>query len=120
MHVICRRLADARKPISTGARQPTSLFHQPPWLDLHSSADARTRILRLLADAPAGCTLEQLLPDAQAEDPSATGAGLRRRSAWTSIFTVSLELARQGVVALAQEATFSAIHVSPAPVAPSA
>jgi chromatin segregation and condensation protein Rec8/ScpA/Scc1 (kleisin family) len=38
----------------------------------------------------------------------------RQRAAWTSTFIASLEPAKQGDVALAQEDRFTAIHVSPA------
>ena len=82
-------------------------------------ADARARILRRLAEATEGQTLDQLLPEAN--DPEAEDAGeiqsqrqtnLRRRSAWTSTFIAGLELAKQGDVALGQDAIFSPIHVS--------
>jgi segregation and condensation protein A len=98
----------------------TRVIYRPPWLDLHSSADARTRILGFLRETPQGCTLARLLPSVSVGDTAATEALVRRRSAWTSTFAASLELARQGEVALAQEDAFTAIHVSPAPVAPPA
>jgi segregation and condensation protein A len=95
----------------------TRVVYRPAWHDLHSIADARTRILRLLADTPEGYTLGRLLPEVPAGDASTTATAVRRRSAWTSIFVASLELARQSEVTLAQEGAFTAIHVSPAPVA---
>jgi len=86
--------------------------YRPVWLDLHSIPDARERILRLLADAPDGRTLDGLLPEPLGADAGATQTGLRARSRWTSTFVAGLELAKQGDVALAQEEAFSSIHVS--------
>jgi segregation and condensation protein A len=100
-------------------------WYLPRWLDLHSIPDARARILRLLAENPEGHRLDQLLPEgpdvgdsdgAEAE----TQPVLRRRSAWTSTFIASLELARQGGVVLAQEGFLTPIHVSPASAGPPA
>jgi len=87
--------------------------YRPVWLDLHSIPDARERILRLLADAPDGRTLDRLLPEALDADATAVAqTGLRARSRWTSTFVAGLELAKQGDVALAQEEAFRSIHVS--------
>ncbi len=87
--------------------------YRPVWLALHSIADARERILRLLADAPDGRPLDGLLPEALDADATAvTQTGLRARSRWTSTFVASLELAKQGDVALDQDAAFSSIQVS--------
>jgi chromatin segregation and condensation protein Rec8/ScpA/Scc1 (kleisin family) len=41
---------------------------------------------------------------------------LKQRAAWTSTFVASLELAKQGAVALAQQDRFTAVHVGPARV----
>ncbi len=87
--------------------------YRPVWLDLHSIPDARDRILRLLADAPDGRKLDGLLPDALDADATAvTRTGPRARSRWTSTFVAGLELAKQGEVALDQEAAFGPIQVS--------
>ncbi len=87
--------------------------YRPAWLDLHSVADARERILRLLADAPDGRPLDGLLPEALDVDATAvTRTGLRARSRWTSTFVAGLELAKQGDVTLEQDAAFSPIQVS--------
>jgi len=94
-------------------------WYLPRWLDLYSIPGARTRILRLLAETPEGHRLDQLLPEGpDVEDSDGAEAEtqpvLRRRSAWTSTFIASLELARQGEVTLAQDDTFAPIQVSPA------
>ena len=85
--------------------------YRPVWLDLYSVPDARDRILRRLADHQSPCPLDQLLPD-----PLETGAAPeskpRVRSRWTSTFVAGLELAKQGDVALDQDAAFSPIHLS--------
>jgi segregation and condensation protein A len=90
--------------------------YRPRWRDLYSVAEARARILKRLAETPDGLPLDRLLP----EDTMAAGISaepvLKQRAAWTSTFVASLELAKQGDVALAQEDRFAAIHVSPAPV----
>ncbi|MEE3503564.1 hypothetical protein [Acidiphilium acidophilum] len=80
-------------------------------LDLYDIPEARDRILRLLAGSEAALRFDELLPgpDQQTAQPPTT---LRLRSAWSSTFVASLELARQGDVALAQEANFDPIVVS--------
>jgi segregation and condensation protein A len=100
--------------IDTAARPP------PPWLDprylaLHSIADARARIFRLLAAAPEGCALAALLPDfppAEPESGQKNPPGPRRRSAWSSTFVASLELARDGAIVLTQDGFAAPIHVA--------
>jgi segregation and condensation protein A len=82
---------------------------QPP---LYTAAAARDRILRRLDDAPDGAQLEQLLPDLAAISEQATAFAVRHRSAWSSTFIASLELARQGEVVLGQERDFQTIHVA--------
>ena len=84
--------------------------YRPAWLDLHSVPDASKRIRRLLAGLPDGRALDQLLP-APALD-AAPPSELRRRSAWTSTFVASLELAKQGGVLVGQDILFGPIHVS--------
>ncbi len=85
----------------------TASVYRPMWLDLCSVQEARARILDLLAD---GQPLGRFLP------PGLTAADteVRRRSAWTSLFTASLELAKQGEIAVAQEAAFTPIQLRPA------
>ncbi|OZB22458.1 MAG: hypothetical protein B7X49_17035 [Acidiphilium sp. 34-64-41] len=58
-------------------------------------------------------SLEQLLPgpNQQTAQPE-TQTRLRRRSAWSSTFVASLELAKQGDVALMQAENFDPIIVS--------
>jgi segregation and condensation protein A len=87
--------------------------YRPRPFELYAVAEARERILRRLAESPAGASLEQLLPDTL-ED----GVTLRRRSAWSSTLVASLELAKQGDVVLEQAAVMLPIHVSPRPPTP--
>ena len=75
------------------------------------SAIARERILRLLAETPAGAPLARFLPRSAGQRGPGASAALRRRSAWSSTFVASLELTRSGAVELQQEASFGEIHV---------
>ncbi len=92
----------------------TTTRYQAPWWDLHTIADARVRILQLLADSPEGLLLNTLLPEADDAVEMVTPADLRRRSAWASTFVASLELTKQGDVVLGQGEFLSPLHVSPA------
>jgi segregation and condensation protein A len=95
-----------------GARDvDTGIVYRPPWHDLHSTRDARERILALLASEPDGASLERFLPTRGADDDRRARPGLRRRSAWASTLLASLELTRQGDIALAQEDMFLPIHL---------
>jgi segregation and condensation protein A len=88
----------------------TSTVYRPVRPALYTATDARDRILRRLENAPDGARLDQLLPDLAAM-PEAHAA-VRRRSAWSSTFIASLELARQGEVVLGQEQDFQTIHLA--------
>jgi segregation and condensation protein A len=98
-------------PAGAVERRPV---YRPIVFALHSVANARTRILRRLAEVTDGETLDKFLPEAEAagDGQSKSQTNLRRCSAWTSTFLASLELAKQGDVALGQQALFSPIHVS--------
>ena len=85
----------------------TETVYRPRWLEPHAVPEARDRILRRLAEAPDGGPLGRFLPDEGAADTA-----LRRRSAWSSTFAASLELTKQGDVALAQDGLFMQIRVS--------
>lgn len=87
----------------------TMPVYRPEWLDLHSVPIARERIRRLMAEETAPVALARLLPPS-APDEAAPGV-LKRRSAWSSTFVASLELARLGEVALEQDGAFARIHV---------
>jgi segregation and condensation protein A len=87
------------------------IVYRPPWHDLHSTRDARERILALLASEPDGASLERFLPARDADDDRRARPGLRRRSAWASTLLAGLELTRQGDIALAQEDMFLPIHL---------
>ncbi len=91
----------------------TATLYRPLWLDLHATPEARERILRLLAETPGGGRLDRFLPQAPTAPEPPAEALLRRRSAWTSTFVASLELAKQGDVVLAQDGAWTPIQVKP-------
>jgi segregation and condensation protein A len=97
-----------------GPGPDVSETYRPRWRELYSIPEARARILRRLAETPDGLPLEQLLPEEAAAADARAEPVLKQRAAWTSTLVASLELAKQGDVALAQEDIFTAIHVSPA------
>ena len=96
------------------AGEPDTISVYRPALrsELHTVADARERILRQLAEMPEGGPLEQFLPQPHEAAGDRRRRALRQRSAWSSTFVASLELARQGEAALQQEKGFTAINVS--------
>ncbi len=96
-------------------RADTASVYQPKQMALHSVADARDRILRLVAAAEDAQTLSQLLPQVPAVQDGASRNEVVARSAWASTFTASLELAKQGDVTLAQDGRFAPINVSKGP-----
>jgi segregation and condensation protein A len=87
--------------------------YRPKWADLYSVAEARDRILQILGEGGDGETLGHFLPElhgaADAGGPSKNP--LRCYSAWASTFSASLELAKQGDAALAQEEAFQPIYL---------
>ena len=89
----------------------TAPLYRPLHLDLHVVTEARAGILQRLVEMPQGLSLDRLLPDERDHADGEPRKALRRRSAWSSTFIASLELARQGVVALAQAAFLDPIHV---------
>jgi segregation and condensation protein A len=58
----------------------TTAVYLPPWRDLHTVPNARERILRLLAETPAGAPLASFLPGAPTESEVPAKVALRRRS----------------------------------------
>jgi segregation and condensation protein A len=88
----------------------TAARYRPRPFALYAVAEARDRILRLLAGTPGGGPLDRFLPDPPADDRE-PWRDLRRRSGRASTFIASLELAKQGHVALAQEDTWTVIEV---------
>jgi len=99
-------------------RADTTSIYQPKQIALHSVADARARILRLLAADGDAQTLSQLLPHAPAAQDRSSRSEVMARSAWASTFIASLELAKQGDVTLAQNSGFAPINVSKEPGEP--
>jgi len=93
------------------AAADTEVVYRPLQLELYAVADARDRILRRLAAEPGEVTLDRLLPDPEATLERAPRSALRPRSAWSSTFIASLELARQGDVLLGQGGDIKPIHV---------
>lgn len=89
----------------------TAPRYRPYWLDLYSIPDARLRIMRLLAESPDGQSLDRLLPEQDGDAEHRTETVLKRRSAWSSTFVASLELAKLGKVGLEQGQVFAPIQV---------
>jgi segregation and condensation protein A len=90
----------------------TATVYRPRNHALYAVGEARARILRRLADAPGEVAFEQLLPDPPEPAEAASQPALRRRSAWSSTFAASLELAKQGDVVVAQAGPFRPIHLA--------
>ena len=88
--------------------------YRPTWTDLYSVAEARDRILRILGEGGHGQALGHFLPEqpATADDSGLPEGKLRLYSAWAGTFSASLELAKQGDVALAQAGAFTTVYVS--------
>jgi segregation and condensation protein A len=79
----------------------------PPTHLLWSVQDAIERLTRMLGGLPPGWTsLETLLPDGLTSP-------LQRRNAYASALVASLEMARNGLLALEQHAAFAPILLSP-------
>jgi segregation and condensation protein A len=95
------------------AAADTATFYQARPFELYTVAEARERILRRLAAAPEGATLERFLPELAKTSEREVWAKIRLRSAWSSTFIAGLELAKQGEVVLGQGEDFDAIHVAP-------
>jgi segregation and condensation protein A len=96
------------------AEQPDTVArYRPAWTDLYPVAEARERILRILGEGGDGGTLGHFLPEhlSVADPGELPGASLRTYSAWASTFSASLELAKQGDAALAQEEAFQPIYL---------
>jgi segregation and condensation protein A len=92
------------------AAGPETALYRPRPFALDAVAEARDRILRRLAGMPGGGPLDQFLPDPPADD-SEPWREWRRRSGWASTLIAGLELAKQGDVELAQEGTWTIIHL---------
>ena len=90
----------------------TRATYRPVWNEVFPVAEARARIMQLMASIGSQ-PMQRLLPDQPAT------SRLQRRSRWTSTFVASLELAKQGALQLDQDGVFSPIQVHPAgPEAP--
>jgi segregation and condensation protein A len=86
-------------------------LYRPLHLDLYAVIEAQGRILQQLADVPEGLSLDRLLPEVLDDTGRDSRQILRRRSAWSSTFVASLELAKQGNVVLEQVAFLDPVHV---------
>ena len=90
--------------------------YRPSWSDLYSVTEARDWILRILGEGGEGRELAAFLPElpvATDDESMALDGAMHRSSAWGTTFSASLELAKQGDVALGQSAIFEAIRVGP-------
>jgi segregation and condensation protein A len=93
----------------------TVMRYRPAWTDLYTMAEARDRIMRILGTGrdEGGGDLGHFLPERLMDDAGdAPERTLRLSSAWATTFSASLELAKQGDVALAQADAFASIHVN--------
>jgi hypothetical protein len=95
------------------AADTTDVYRARPF-ELYQVAEARERILRLLAEVPEGAPLERLALEFGGISEREMWAKLRLRSAWSSTFIAGLELAKQGDMVLGQGEDFQVIHVAPA------
>ena len=89
--------------------------YRPSWADLYFVTEARDRILRMLGEGGDGEELGHFLPEISVltdEAGTASDSALHRSSAWATTFSASLELAKQGDIALAQAGAFTSVHVS--------
>jgi segregation and condensation protein A len=91
----------------------TEVYRARPF-ELYAVAEARARILWLLADAPEGAPLERFVPELAGDLQRERWTKIRLRSGWASTFIAGLELAKQGEVVLGQGGDFEPIHVAPA------
>ncbi|MCB8878537.1 hypothetical protein, partial [Acidisoma silvae] len=85
------------------------------WSDLYSVTEARDRILRILGEDGEGRELAAFLPELPVltdEEGTALDGAMHCSSAWATTFSASLELAKQGDVALMQAEAFRCINVS--------
>ena len=94
--------------------EETIAIYRPPGLGLWTVLDARERILQLLADTSEDAPLYRFLPKtpARAEVETPEGIPLQRRSGVASTLIAGLELAREGMLTLHQEAPFATITLS--------
>jgi segregation and condensation protein A len=90
--------------------EPATVY-RPVHLDLYVVAEARDRIMRLLRETPGSVPFERLLPEAPKHTDSEARRELLRRSAWSSTFTASLELVKQGDVVVEQGGDFQPIRI---------
>ena len=93
------------------APDPTP-FYRPPPRALYPVNEARARILRRLAEVRGEVAFALLLPDAPELAEGQSLPALQLRSAWSSTFAASLELAKQGDVVVTQEGLFRPIHLA--------
>jgi segregation and condensation protein A len=95
----------------------TAIYRARPF-ELYAVAEARDRILRLLAETPEGAPLDRFLPEPAGDLQREIWTKIRLRSGWASTFIAGLELAKQGEVVLGQGGDFEPIPVAPAQLHP--
>jgi segregation and condensation protein A len=96
------------------ADQPDTVeIYRPAGANPYSIPEARLRILRLLAEAGQSQTLDRLLPEEirNAQVNNQKIGMLRARAAVSTTFIAALELAKQGDVAMDQDAFLSPIRL---------
>jgi len=86
--------------------QAAALRPRPP--PLWRASDALPRLRQLLGVLPDGSPLPTFLPQLDAEEPD---SGVRARAALSSTLIAGLELPRDGVLALDQDAAWTPVRV---------
>ena len=87
--------------------QAAAFRPKPP--PLWRASDALPRLRQLLGVLPDGSPLQAFLPQLGTEEPD---SALRARAALSSTLIAGLELARDGVLALDQDAAWTPVRVS--------
>jgi len=87
-------------------RQAAAFRPKPP--PLRRASDAFSRLRQLLGVLPDGSPLQAFLPQLGTEEPDSV---LRARAALSSTLIAGLELARDGVLVLDQEAAWTPVRV---------
>ncbi|MBN8908207.1 MAG: segregation/condensation protein A, partial [Rhodospirillales bacterium] len=86
--------------------QAAAFRPRPP--PLWRASDALSRLRQLLGVLPDGSSLQAFLPQLAAEEPD---SALRARAALSSTLIAGLELTRDGVLALDQDAAWTPVRV---------
>jgi segregation and condensation protein A len=89
----------------------TAAVYRPVRFNLYTVADARDRIMGVLAQTPAGVPLERLLPSPDSSLIRTPRSALLTRSGWASTFMAGLELTKESAVEMEQGGSFQQILI---------